>query len=623
MDYSYAKDRLHKYFSRITYIDDAFDSGLVLEKIVTDVDNDDTIVPADFAVSFDCTVESTSENPLNELINEETWTAEEKGYEKLGELISVLNKDEFQEIDLTPVLYDDELSDDIIISKMERSNLTIIDWDLGQGTGKKALPIIKAMLDSASKLKVVVVYTNGFPEAVKSAREIFNNLIEISGDEKTFCFKCKCNSLVLIVNRQSVNLLQILDLVENTFIEVNGLMSVSMLDLAEKIQERSDEFFGDFATPIDDAYFLQMYYSGVPEDEWSNCISDMIMQKCKNDIKVDEVLIDEMIQMKKDKLILLIEQDEFLNKFNENMNFIKTKIDSKFENLIDVFSECDDFDKKMCKENIVNAKNWSEVIRSFNPFLKKIRERLLRKEIDTFWEVDDTENIEVSDSALQILNQKIKKTIDVNISNMVTEFKQEIFPVIIQMMLVNTSIIDKFADLVHNLKYLDYEEKFENMLGAGKNLERKEKQKFLLDKIHFGDILYKESTKEYLLCVTPPCDVFRPEKVELNYVFITGAEVCREKLQKKLKESMHITTYPYRNNEGVVEIKYVKWKFYDIQKFNLEKKDDYEKMMSYHRDYRLAESYTRQIANKFIAYYSRAGVDEIFFKQTSNLIGIL
>jgi len=160
MDYLNTKDRLRKYFSKITYIDDKFDVGLVSKK---DFEGEnEEVVPVDFGQTLE---QETLFSAVEEIVLEDD--EEDVGYKQLGELIKILNENEYQEIDLNPVLYDEEMSDERIIAKMERSNLTIIDWDLGQGSGKKALPIIKTMLDRTQKLKVIVVYTNGYSEAVK------------------------------------------------------------------------------------------------------------------------------------------------------------------------------------------------------------------------------------------------------------------------------------------------------------------------------------------------------------------------------------------------------------------------------------------------------------------------
>jgi len=615
MDYLNTKDRLRKYFSKITYIDDKFDVGLVSKK---DFEGEnEEVVPVDFGQTLE---QETLFSAVEEIVLEDD--EEDVGYKQLGELIKILNENEYQEIDLNPVLYDEEMSDERIIAKMERSNLTIIDWDLGQGSGKKALPIIKTMLDRTQKLKVIVVYTNGYSEAVKSVDDIFEEPKKITQDEKVFGFKCRCNSLVFIVNRQSVDLLQILELVEKSFIEENGIMPIAMLDLSEKMQEKSDELFGNFVSPIEDAYFLQMYYSEVPESEWTKYFSNIIMQKCKNDIKVDIQIINEMLKMKKDNLLQIIKEDKFTSQFKCCLEVLEDKIRHKFGKVIEAIKEYDSFEPSLYEESIKGAEDWSAVLKCFAPLFNQIKKSMKKKEVEQFWERRDGEKIRISDADVQWLNKKIGKFNNEKIGNLVVEFQEDIFPIIIQMIISDISMIEKFSDLVHNLKYDDYITTLSETLMDGKVKSVENRTEFLMDKIRFGDILHKDGGNEYLLCITPPCDTFRPEKTELNYVFITGVEAEQKDMRKRKKTSMHISTYPNKNSDGITTTKYIKWRFYDIQRFDLKLDEDYEKIISYNRCYKLEENYTRQIANEFIAYFSRAGVEEIFFKQKINLLGM-
>ena len=67
------------------------------------------------------------------------------------------------------------------------------------------------------------------------------------------------------------------------------------------------------------------------------------------------------------------------------------------------------------------------------------------------------------------------------------------------------------------------------------------------------------------------------------------------------------------------DLKYVAWRLFDIVKFDLGKKEDYESICSYSRPFMMSEQYSRQIGNLFTSYFSRAGVDELFMKSAQNL----
>lgn len=198
----------------------------------------------------------------------------------------------------------------------------------------------------------------------------------------------------------------------------------------------------------------------------------------------------------------------------------------------------------------------------------------------------------------------------------------EVFPVLVQILVSSPDILFAGAELVQNLKYHYYDDTDLNtILAAGKELKKAEKETYLRNKFHYGDILIrnrKGSATEYLLCISPPCDVCRPGKVKLNICFIKGLEVPEAELTVKRKENVHISVLPI-NNGCKTDLKYVAWRLFDIVKFDLGKKEDYESICSYSRPFMMSEQYSRQIGNLFTSYFSRAGVDELFMKSAQNL----
>ena len=173
-------------------------------------------------------------------------------------------------------------------------------------------------------------------------------------------------------------------------------------------------------------------------------------------------------------------------------------------------------------------------------------------------------------------------------------FFSEVFPVLVQILVSSPDILFAGAELVQNLKYHYYDDTDLNtILAAGKELKKAEKETYLRNKFHYGDILIrnrKGSATEYLLCISPPCDVCRPGKVKLNICFINGLEVPEAELTVKRKENVHISVLPI-NNGCKTDLKYVAWRLFDIVKFDLGKKEDYESICSYSRPFMMSEQY--------------------------------
>ena len=185
-------------------------------------------------------------------------------------------------------------------------------------------------------------------------------------------------------------------------------------------------------------------------------------------------------------------------------------------------------------------------------------------------------------------------------------------------------MLQKGSELVENLKYESYKNpSLNDELRGGFDTSRGKMTNFLFNKLHFGDILTKQAddSTEYLLCLTPPCDVLRPEKTDFNVIFIHGSEVPSDQLMRERKQNCHLSVLPARNG-GSPTLRYVNWEFYRIVRFDLSIEADYQDLCTWERPFRMAESYTRQISNLFTSHFSRAGVDEIFMKSASNIRGL-
>ena len=216
MDYEYCRKILRKYFSNITYIDDKFDTDLV--EIGKEIVSEDEI-PDDMPLDVEDGLASAPAGEDDE-VSVERFVQTGKPAQELSAIalmntLHKLNKGELSGINLMPVIYDETVSDQFIVEKTMKANLTVIDWDLGGG--KTALPIIKDMLDQATQLKVVVVYTRGYPEARKSADEIFDKIEYIKDEKQIMCFQYtnQSKSLVFIVDKQYLNIEDILNEIPN------------------------------------------------------------------------------------------------------------------------------------------------------------------------------------------------------------------------------------------------------------------------------------------------------------------------------------------------------------------------------------------------------------------------
>lgn len=627
MDYLQCRKILREYFSEVTYIDDEFNTELV--KTSKGIVSDDEVpeeMPLDtefeLALNDDNEVLSDTE-AAKDVIKEND--SELTSALALMKILAKLSEEEFKGIKLTPMIYDETVSEQQLIGKMLKANLTVIDWDLGRG--KKALPIIKSMLYMVSRLKVVVVYTNGFESAKNSVEDIFDEIDYVIKEKHLICFQCReySKSLVFIVDKQYLNLIEILDKIEDIFIKENGIMPVAVLDIADQLREKSGELFGAFCKPFEDIYFLQMHYSEVANGEMPNYLTDVIIRKIYSDVQINSDLGNELLINKKKSLIDVLRDKDVEVRIRDCSNQLQQYFSGENKILLNQQMELDpSVYKDVLKELEKSDKlKWTDIIKQFKPMLKKLKERYINLKLQEIVG-DDEDSIKLKEGFVNIYNRlegEIKKMAAVELEI----YKKEVMPVFLQMLICREPFLKCLPELVENMKYHKYENtEMNSILGEAFILKEYAKNNFMMNKIHFGDILYRKSPDEYLLCITPPCDAFRPMKVDFEYTFIRGKIVDADQVKKERKESVHITIYPVENSGEAMQRQnsYIMWRLFDIVTFDLNNQKQFEEICKYNRQYKLDEGYTRQIANKFISYYSRAGVDEIFVKNEKSLISV-
>lgn len=619
MDYAVSKARLINYFSTVTYIDDKFDHCIIDEPI--DYGNEE--------------IEDTPPLPVTDFSGMpvdagipgiDTHIEEADSEFNLSTILTALNSDKYAGVRFTPVLFKDNIDKDILVRKIQESPLTLIDWNLG--AREKAFDFINRLFETTKQLKVIVVYTGNYVEAIGAMKQdqYLKDCLEINANHGNFsCFRCNNQSLLAIADKKSYNLEKLLDIISDVFINNCGLMPVAVLDYMASAQRVSDELFGSFCHPFEDIYWLQMYFSELSEADITDSLAGFIQNKFYDYCGVDLQITEELFLYHKNRLRRVIQQGE--KEASETIKICWEALNSHLSGFNKEFCEvvCSlefkEF-KECCENAIENSMTWNEFLKAFDPILNMARKQMAEKQCNDL--LTPYSNIPIPEGLEHDIGEHRRKLQDYFYKQIATsykEFKEQIFPIFIQSLISSTDILFAGVELVKNLKYRIYDNpNLHKLLGDGKAFSKTKKAAFLKNKIHFGDILVKENEQklEYLLCITPPCDIFRPEKINLNVNFIRGEELEESSLNTRRKENVHVSILPVIEN-GEEKLKYVSWQLYGVVNFNMNQEDDYEKLCSYSRPLRMSEQYARQIANTFTAYFSRAGVDELFMKAAGNL----
>lgn len=131
-----------------------------------------------------------------------------------------------------------------------------------------------------------------------------------------------------------------------------------------------------------------------------------------------------------------------------------------------------------------------------------------------------------------------------------------------------------------------------------------------------GSILKDPNTEnKFLLCITPLCDTVRPEKVEYYYKFLVG-EKLNDYKPENLKNDKPNHYYLAVPIDG--ELSIIKWNFYQVKTAKLQ-----DEMLNFKPIINLKKEYIQKIANLYTSYQSRAGVDELFYKESNYINNFL
>ncbi len=123
-----------------------------------------------------------------------------------------------------------------------------------------------------------------------------------------------------------------------------------------------------------------------------------------------------------------------------------------------------------------------------------------------------------------------------------------------------------------------------------------------------GDVFIDEANS-FLICVTPSCQLMRPEKINNTYTFLKGyfaeKKVCPN---QKQAYTMHLV------NKDKSQVLMVNFEFYSPVVLDFSKEEDIQPYKQYKRYYRLNTEYTHKLVELYSEHIKQIGVEEMFGK---------
>lgn len=456
-------------------------------------------------------------------------------------------------INLLPYLFQPEILEDKILefkSKLSSFPLIIIDWQLeDREGGKNGLDVFEKIIDNNEVLHYYVIYSKEISTAVAAFGEKYTAQIGRIGVNEIAVIGN--NAIVLFCDKIKYSITDIIDQL-CAFTEENyGFLPQMFLSVKHQIEDRTAALYNQFMG-LDSMMLPQLIadevynYEGLQDE----VLISVIFNQLRNSVKIENNG-NWYLQSVVNKLL----KREFSE---ENFNRAKEKVDTFSKNL--------DFEK-------------------FKARLKKINDEGYLKTIS----FDGLQN------AAQVFCDGNKSGPGDN------KIKEKIQAFIVFLSVCSDeNYYAKYIKLLSLIKSTEYESEQQ---WALENLDEV-KVKALCQ----GDVFIDEANS-FLICVTPSCQLMRPEKINNTYTFLKGyfaeKKVCPN---QKQAYTMHLV------NKDKSQVLMVNFEFYSPVVLDFSKEEDIQPYKQYKRYYRLNTEYTHKLVELYSEHIKQIGVEEMFGK---------
>ncbi|MEY9096510.1 response regulator receiver domain [Paenibacillus sp. RC84] len=516
----------------------------------------------------------------------------------------------------SPYYFESVESIDQAVRLIEASHLSVLDWELDATGGETTLKLLDRALINKEKMKMIVIYTKSPQMARKSLHGKYPDCPpeKIKKERIEYDLVKLENAMILICNKEDFSAEDILNTFVDQIISSYGYFPFGFFDAINKMNDQTALIMQRFSYPFDNALILQLSSSGITQNDYAQIVSKMVTNHFNRETFINPVILESIIDnWKKAINRLLSNPDEQLissiKSYIEEICNLHNKGKNGRKNVKNI---------KLLEEIPVDKwKNYLDMLNNLDlkirdPF-KQLKDEVIKEalEIKTNQELSKckfNKELEESDSRIKesyckLLSEKFAKEIK--------EVLGPLVPVIFVFLLSSKSsaatIKKSVKELVHIMKVLPYPNQ---TIDKVESLDDDQ----LVNYFSTGDVLFGDD-QEVLVCISPSCDAFNPaEKVEHNLKFVCGTIIKKDTDFQRLKESQRLSVIPDPSGTGLL---CVKWEYYKTKIMDI--KNNFAEYKDYKRPYKFEQSYCQQIINSYLAYHSRSGVDELFFKNESSM----
>ncbi|MEF2968618.1 hypothetical protein V3851_22615 [Paenibacillus sp. M1] len=649
----YINNIIKDYFNSILIIDDQLDLNVKVVETSTEID----LSGIDYgSVDPALLVGVEEENPFTKASINETAAAAAQSVSKKKYTLQPEASYHTELIEegfvTTPFRYDSTLDVaqvDVLASLLLNIKLLIVDWDLENSKtvepGAAAAAILKKYASLGRGLRCAVIYTasddfdaimgclNDENLITKRDGEFFENVSDTG--HKLFGF---------IISKKHLKAKQIIPVISEKLL-ADKSMVLHFMDTASKIKNNINRAMLEFSVPFEKVIFSQILTAKIPENDIPRFLTDkflgIVMESNDDKFQYNFIVENKINSLKKAvetvgfpedkvaKLVLEIGSDQtkkaLINQFRDSGFVLRLieKIQNHQQGL-------QDLEKEICGlvENFDMKRDLFLIIMLWDEFLKEKGVKSLQEDIidalslhpfnkDNLNIISNFFNLKVSGQFKKIILENGFDSIIVglltkHVDKPFEDFKTEFL----------TTIKNFDDDKVKLINLLTFWPAFFGADSEFSNSYKAQIYNFTKlmkfndstnDRIETGAIYHQVSNDTYLLCITPYCDTFNTTKVDSYIKFLVG-RVEQSPVGDSLKNSdtpnCFYMAVPFAEER---KVKIIKWNFYEVTTLheNDVKSDKLNKLLY------LRKEYIQNVLNRYIAYQSRAGVDELFFKESN------
>ncbi|PEV08685.1 hypothetical protein COE14_24635 [Bacillus thuringiensis] len=439
------------------------------------------------------------------------------------------------------------------------SKLLVIDWNLEETKnkdflGEASLTIIKRFCELNRGLKCVVIYTKEVMDDVKL--KLCPEYQCDQSEDILFFEEKEPSSLFGFVMSKDINPDQIIKNISKELLKRNST-TMHFIESANLLDRNINETLTQFNQPFEKVLLTQIITSNMSNKQFNTFFNETLLSNALSELQSSE-------------------RDNFF-------------IYSKVKKLIELVNN------NVTTEHITGLCSFLNINGGIEKeLIKLLSDSSFKSELDT---------IINSTSSLESLHDKI-----VEITRKYYRDK-ELFDRNKNLILLFFALIEFYSK---SSSPEDFEKVYKYELYRFTRLLKYINKNYDEPTAKNGSIHLDKQTNKYILCITPVCDTVRLQNINNKHKFIIGEKVdIKNKNSLSGTEKSYILAIPEDSKEEII---FVKFNFFDttvIENNLLTNVDDYQYISTLKREY------IQKIINLYSAYQSRAGVEELFCKESA------